>query len=61
MFEIDGSIEDDFLDLVDGAYSKDHFHRSAKKILGDDYRELGKQIVEESRPEMSEKFESYFE
>lgn len=60
MEDIMSSIEDDFLDLVQYAPIKSAFHRGAKLMLGDNYKELGAQIIQESDPKLKAKFESYF-
>lgn len=57
--EIESTVEDDFKDLVEYAQSPSGFHRGAKLLLGDDYKELGEQIIEGT--ELKKKFESYFE
>jgi hypothetical protein len=61
MLDISSSLEDDFLDLVEFAQSKEGFHFGAKGLLGDDYKELGEQIVNENRPKLKVKLDSYFE
>lgn len=55
------SLEEDFIGLVEGAPTKGGFHRGAQKMLGDEYKELGLQIVSEIRPDLIGKFLSYFE
>jgi tetratricopeptide (TPR) repeat protein len=57
----DLSIVDDFFDLIEFAPSVQAFHQRAKLILGDDYKELGKQMIKEDLPELMEKFDSYFD
>lgn len=58
--ELMDSIEDDFLSLVENCPTTNHFHDTAKAMLGDDYEATGLQIVEESQPGLKEKFHSYF-
>ena len=56
------SMERDFLNLFEGSpLPKEEFLHSAQEILGEDFKELGKQIVEEMQPELMKKFESYFD
>lgn len=61
MQDIENSIEDDFLDLVNYAPSKEGFVRGAKLMLGDDWRVTGKQIVSQCQPDLMKKFESYID
>jgi hypothetical protein len=56
----DYSLETEFMGLLDSDPSHKLFHESAKTILGDNYKELGSQIVEDMMPSMKAKFDSYF-
>lgn len=44
--EIESTLENDFKDLVEYAQSSAGFHRGAKLLLGKDYVNLGRQILE---------------
>jgi len=59
--DVGNPLEDNFLDLVEYAPIPSAFHRGAKLMLGDNYKELGAQIVKEHQPKLMKKFESYFD
>jgi hypothetical protein len=53
--------EDDFINLVNYAASGECFHYSAQRMLGDNYKSLGEEIVKkEEDKSLEEKFLSYF-
>jgi hypothetical protein len=59
--ELMNSLEEDFLDLVKYAPTRSAFHRGAKLLLGDTYRERGEQIIRTLEPAVLPRFLSYFD
>ena len=59
MIEDDYQMEDDFIDLVEMRAGKNFFSQQAQLIIGDDWKEIGRDIVKTERPDLMSVFEAY--
>jgi len=56
--ELISSMEEDFISLVESDLSDSTFLTSAKLIIGDDWREVGRGIISDEAPHLMKKFEA---
>lgn len=57
--ELVDDIEFDFTNLLQKGYPAKMFERNAKLILGDNWKEDGKDLLKEHAPELLPKFNEY--
>jgi len=55
----DNSLELDFIRLLEQGYTKDMFETSAKIMIGDDWLEVGREILKGEDKSLMEKLNSY--
>lgn len=56
----DDPVELDFIALLENRYPQDIFERSVNLILGEDWKEMGEEIlVSEGRKDLMESFKEY--
>lgn len=55
----EGSLEEDFVTLVEAGWEKEMFIEMAEKMMPGEWKELGKDIIKETAPNLMKKFKEY--